>query len=168
MAKKEKREKKMKTKTCFVIAICAMVFGSLVTPAEAGEEHGSGTVTYAPAEVENTQLPDGGMIQRSHIMGIVLADDASNSIHLASQDCFGTTVVPDGGTAIGNGYCDAVDANGDRWWIWWHNGPDSNTWGFMGGTGKYEGITGGGTTESLAQMADGRAAITWDGHWTMK
>jgi hypothetical protein len=38
----------------------------------------------------------------------------------------------------------------------------------MGGTGKYEGITGGGTTTPLAQMADGRTAITWDGHWTMK
>lgn len=49
-----------------------------------------------------------------------------------------------------------------------HNGPDGNTWGFTGGTGKYEGITGGGTTTTLAQMADGRTAITWDGTWTMK
>ena len=72
------------------------------------------------------------------------------------------------GSTNGHGYCDAVDADGDRWWIWWNNTPESNKWGFIGGTGKYEGITGGGTTESLAQMADGRAAITWDGHWTMK
>ncbi len=145
-----------------------MILGSLAAPAMAGEEKGGGTVTYAPAEVSNTQLPDGGMMQRSHIMGIVLADDASNSIHLASQDCFGTTVIAADGSANGHGYCDAVDADGDRWWIWWNNTPEGNKWGFIGGTGKYEGITGGGTTEALAQMADGRTAITWDGHWIMK
>jgi hypothetical protein len=158
----------MKSNTWAAVAICAMIFTFLAAPATAGDEKGSGTVTYGPAEVENAWLPDGSMLQRSHIKGIVLADDPSNSIHLASQDCFGTTVIAEGGAAVGNGYCDAVDADGDRWWIWWHNGSDGNTWGFMGGTGKYEGITGGGTTKSLAQMADGRAAITWDGHWTMK
>ena len=157
----------MKTKSWAAIAIFALVIGSVAAPATAGDEMGSGTVTYAPAMVETVELPNGGMMQRSHIMGIVLADDPSNSIHLASQDCFGTTVVSADGTAVGNGYCDAVDANGDRWWIWWHNSPDANTWGFMGGTGKYEGIKGGGTTTPLAQMADGRTAIMWDGHWTM-
>jgi hypothetical protein len=72
------------------------------------------------------------------------------------------------GSTDGHGYCDAVDADGDRWWIWWNNTPESNRWGFIGGTGKYEGIKGGGTTTPLAQMADGRAAITWNGSWTMK
>jgi len=158
----------MKMRTWVMVVICGLLIGSLAAPAEAGEEKGSGTVTYAPAAVETVQLPDGGMMQRSHIMGIVLADDPSNSIHLASQDCFGTTVIAADGTAIANGYCDAVNANGDRWWIWWHNGPEGNTWGFMGGTGKFGGIKGGGTTTPLAQMADGRVAITWDGSWTIK
>ena len=151
-----------------MIASCGLMIGSFAAPATAGEETGSGTVTYAPAEVDTVEMADGTVVQRSHIMGIVLADDQSVSIHLASQDCFGTTVITPDGTATGNGYCDAVDADGDRWWIWWHNGADSNTWGFMGGTGKYTGIKGGGTTEPLAQMADGRTAITWNGSWTMK
>ena len=150
------------------IAISGLVIGLLASPAQAGEETASGTVTYAPASMETVQTPDGGMMQRSHIMGIVLCDDPSALIHLASQDCFGTTVVSPDGTAVANGYCDAVDADGDRWWIWWHNGPKGNKWGFMGGTGKYEGIKGGGTTTSMAQMADGRSAINWEGHWTLK
>jgi len=158
----------MKTRAWITIAICGLIVGSLATPAGAGEERGGGTVTYAPAAVDTVQTADGGMVQRSHIMGIVLADDPSNSIHLASQDCFGTTVIAADGTAIANGYCDAVNAKGDRWWIWWHNGPEGNTWGFMGGTGKFGGIKGGGTTTPLAQMADGRVAITWDGSWTIK
>jgi len=158
----------MKMRAFLTIAMCTLIIGSLAAPASAGEEKGSGTATYAPAAVDTVQTADGGMVQRSHIMGIVLADDPSNSLHLASQDCFGTTVISADGTAIANGSCDAVDAASDRWWIWWHNGPDANTWGFMGGTGKYEGIKGGGTTTPLAQMADGRTAITWDGHWIMK
>lgn len=149
------------------VTICGLVIGSLAAPVWSGEEKGSGTVTYAPAEVDNQSLADGSMIQRSHIMGIVLADDPSNSIHLASQDCFGTTLISADGSAHGHGYCDAVDADGDRWWIWWNNTPESNRWGFIGGTGKYEGIKGGGTTTALAQMADGRTAVTWEGSWTM-
>ena len=158
----------MKKRAWMTVAICGLIIGSLAAPAEAGEETGSGTVTYAPAAVDTVQLADGSMVQRSHIMGIVLANDPSNSIHLASQDCFGTTVIAADGTAIANGYCDAVDADGDRWWISWHNGPDANTWAFTGGTGKYEGIKGGGTTTALAQTADGRSAIIWNGSWTMK
>lgn len=158
----------MKMKALVTIAICGLMIGVLAAPATAGEETGSGTVTYAPAEVDTMQMADGSMVQRSHVMGIVLANDPSNSIHLASQDCFGTTVITADGTANGNGYCDAVDADGDRWWIWWHQGPDSDTWGFMGGTGKYMGIKGGGTSTPLVQMADGRSAIVWNGTWTMK
>lgn len=151
-----------------LFAIFGLIIGSLATPAWSGEETASGTVTYAPASLDTVETADGGMVQRSHIMGIVLCDDPSASIHLASQDCFGTTVVSADGTVVGNGYCDAVDAEGDRWWIWWHNGPKGNTWGFMGGTGKYDGIKGGGTTTNLVQMADGRSAINWEGHWTIK
>ena len=158
----------MKTKPWTALAICGIVFGLLAAPAEAGEEKGSGTATYAPAAVETVQLANGSSVQRSHIKGIVLASDPSNSLHLASQDCFGTTLIAADGTAIGNGYCDAVDADGDRWWLSWHNGPDGNTWEFTGGTGKYEGIKGGGSTKSLAQMADGRSAITWNGSWTTR
>jgi hypothetical protein len=158
----------MKPKTWSAVVICTTVLALLAGPAWCGEEKGGGTVTYGPAEVENQSLPDGSMIQRSHIKGIVLSSDASSAMHLVAQDCFGTTLVSPSGVATGNGYCDAVDGDGDRYWIWWHNGPRGNTWGFMGGTGKFEDVEGGGTTEQLAQMADGRVAITCEGTWTRK
>jgi hypothetical protein len=158
----------MSSRNWTIGTICILAIAAFTAPAQAGEEKGSGTVTYAPAKVTTEKLTDGSMMQRSHIMGIVLADDPSNSIHLASQDCFGTTLIAADGSANGHGYCDAVDADGDRWWIWWNNTPESNRWGFIGGTGKYEGIKGGGTTAPLTQMADGRTAITWNGTWTMK
>jgi hypothetical protein len=36
------------------------------------------------------------------------------------------------------------------------------------GTGKFEGVKGGGTTTPLAQMPDGRSAIAWEGSWALK
>ncbi len=159
----------MKMKRLATIAIFGLMIGGLAAaPATAGEETSSGTVTYVPVDMEMMEMPDGSMMQRSHIKGIVLANDSSSSIHLASQDCFGTTVIAADGTATGNGYCDGVDADGDLWWIWWHNSPEKNIWGFMGGTGKFMGVKGEGTTTPMVQMADGRTAISWNGTWTMK
>lgn len=158
----------MKMRIWATAAICGMILGTFSAPAWSGEESGGGTATYAPAAIETMQLADGGMIQRSHIKGIVLSNNTSNAMHLVAQDCFGTTLVSAAGEATGNGYCDAVDGDGDRYWLWWHNSPKANKWGFMGGTGKFEGVKGGGTTTQLAQMADGRSAITWEGTWTMK
>ena len=37
----------------------------------------------------------------------------------------------------------------------------------MGGTGKFMGVKGEGTTTPLVQKADGSSVIAWDGTWTM-
>jgi hypothetical protein len=127
---------------------------------------GSGTVTYIPASMENVERPDGTIFQRSHLKGVVVATDAAVPFHLSNQDCVGGNIIgADGALLDGHGYCDGVDADGDVWWIWWHNSVDENVWGFMGGTGKYEGIEGGGTTQVQSQSADGRMVITWEGTW---
>jgi len=157
----------MKMKTLGMMALCALIVGAVAAPATAGEETASGTVTYVPITMETMEMADGTMMQRSHIRGIVLVDGASGSIHLSSQDCFGTTVVAADGSATANGYCDAIDADGDLWWIWWHNSPDKNVWGFMGGTGKFMGVKGEGTTTPIVQKADGSSVIAWNGAWTM-
>jgi hypothetical protein len=36
------------------------------------------------------------------------------------------------------------------------------------GTGKYEGITGKGTTTTLARFPDGRQVLRWQGVWRLK
>jgi hypothetical protein len=46
----------MESKTWLAIAICAAIFSSFAAPAWSGEEQGSGTVTYGPAEVDNRTL----------------------------------------------------------------------------------------------------------------
>ncbi len=130
---------------------------------------GSGTVTYVPDAMEMVELSDGTMLQRSYLRGVVLASDPSVPFHLSAQDCPGSSIVSAEGQVIsGYGYCEGTDRDGDMWWIWWKNSPTENTWGFMGGRGKYAGIEGGGTTAVQSQYPDGRLVISWNGSWRMK
>lgn len=153
----------------WVSSVGALVSLAVSSSIQAAEVKGSGSLIYVPVASETSKLPDGRIVQRSHIKGIVRADDTNVSFHLASEDCSGTTVIAaDGNTAVGNGYCDAVDKDGDVWWLSWHSGPDGDTWAFIGGTGKYEGIKGGGTTKLEIRWPDGRLAMRWDGTWQMK
>jgi len=44
-----------------MIALCALMVGAIAAPATAGEETGSGTVTYVPVDMEMVQMADGRM-----------------------------------------------------------------------------------------------------------
>jgi len=50
-------------------------------------------------------------------------------------------------TSEGTGACDAADKDGDRWSIWWVDTPRGHL-GVTHGTGKFAGMTGGGTDTS--------------------
>ena len=53
-------------------------------------------------------------------------------------------------------------------WIWFWNGADGGEWGIINGTGKFEGMTGGGTSVPEAADPDGRFAIRWEGTFNMQ
>lgn len=63
----------------------------------------------------------------------------------------------------GAGYCTILDDEGNVLWVSYVNpGPGQpSKWTVMGGTGEYEGATGGGTTQTVSQRSDGYA-------WTSK
>ena len=42
------------------------------------------------------------------------------------------------------------------------------TWGFLGGTGKFAGVTGGGATAVIGGTPDGRVVVRWQGSWTIQ
>ena len=79
----------------------------------------------------------------------------------SSQWCRGT-FASKGETPLGGaGYCTIVDAAGDFLWVWFRpTGPGMNDWGVIGGTGQYEGATGGGTTRQTAVLPDGQATVS--------
>ncbi len=64
--------------------------------------------------------------------------------------------------------CGGVDADGDVWTIWYGGDEDGGDWGYMGGTGKFEGIKGGGTFSAESQWSDGRGINSWEGTYTLR
>ena len=150
-------------RSCFVIAIIACAVSA---PAFAAEVSGKGTVTYSTTS-EVSDLKGGGKLVRTHLKGVVLADDAKSSLNNSLQDCSGTTLLNrKGEPQNGGGYCDGTDADGDVWWISWRANANGSDWNFIGGTGKYQGAIGGGKTVNVLQTSD-RTVISWQGSWTM-
>jgi hypothetical protein len=159
-----------KVQRLFVLAAAALTgLAAASNGAVAGSGSGSGSATYTIVHIDDRQLPGGNVLSRDHYKGVMLANDASSPFNLANQDCLGSMVFsPAKGAPVEIGdVCDAVDKDGDVSWIWYHDAGDVHTWAFMGGTGKYEGITGSGTTAQLGGSAD-RLVISWEGNWTMK
>jgi hypothetical protein len=153
------------------IVIAAVVFGiaGLATDSAAQEIQTAGYATYIQTGATTTALANGGARVDAIIAGYVMTDDPSTPIHLVAQDCASTNLVD----AYGNiersaGYCASRDADGDMFWIWFWNGGDGGEWGVINGTGKFEGMTGGGTSVPQAGDPDGRFAIRWEGTFNMQ
>lgn len=161
----------MTRKGLFTLVTFAVLLCVVAAPAAARKVTGEGHATYAQTGSEEYALPDGRSTQRAKLSGFVMATDPNNPLHNNHQTCTGTTIVAADGTAtVGNGYCDAVDADGDVWWLWWTAdwSNATGTWGFLGGTGKFAGVEGGGTTTVTTQWPDGSLTINWKGTWEMK
>lgn len=149
------------------LSAAALAAVSLAQPTAAKDVEISGSATYIPTVIERVEREDGSILERSHLRTVVLCDDPGVPLHNSPQDCMGTTLVLADGTMMARGYCDGVDLDGDVWWIWWQNLPDANTWGFMGGTGKYENVSGNGTTEPT-MLPNGRMSVRWQGTLTVQ
>lgn len=149
--------------------VCGLLItGALAVAPLAQAAEGGGTVTYVTTWTEKTMLPGGRALQRYYQKGVVLMDKADGPFHLSAQDCSGSVAIGAGGKVENNaGSCSAVDKDGDSWWLEYHTGAQGDTWTILGGTGKYKGMKGGGTTAELVDTADGRLVITWKGSWTM-
>jgi hypothetical protein len=149
--------------------IIAILAATPVTAAQAANVKVDATVTYVTVSNDSSKLSDGRTVMRLHQKGIIRASDAKSPFNFNSQDCVGTVVVgKDGKSAQAAGYCDAIDKDGDVWWLWWSDSAAGNPWGVISGTGKYEGMTGGGTTLTDVQLPDGSVSITVKGDVVLK
>ena len=144
------------------------ITGALVVASVAQAADGGGTATYVTTWSEMIKLPGGRALQRAHLKTVIIVDKGDALFHLQPQDCSGSVALgADGKVEDSAGACSAVDKDGDTWWISYHNGPQGNVWTILGGTGKFKGLKGGGTSTELAMTGDGRQHITWKGSWTM-
>jgi hypothetical protein len=84
--------------------------------------------------------------------GIMLADDAAKTFNNNTQRCIGSIAVIRGKSS-GGGFCRSVDAaTGDTTVSEWTSAekPGTGTFKFLFGTGKWNGITGGGDYQTAA------------------
>lgn len=142
--------------TLLTMAISMMAGLAFAGRADAQPSSASGTAVYVPLSTETVDLPDGRTLTRVRFSGYVLSDDATNPFRDTSQKCMGTAIGD-----VMNGYCDAMDADGDMYWFSWHNGPDGNTWRLIGGTGKFADMSGGGTSVSHPAGVEGQFRDKW-------
>jgi hypothetical protein len=69
----------------------------------------------------------------------------------STMDCILQASI-DGKGISGPGYCVSIDADGDKMSLDFAENNGSGTWKFLGGTGKYTGITGGGEYRTLRKF----------------
>jgi hypothetical protein len=127
----------------------ALPLALAAAPALAAEMEIAGEIAFTVVSHDETKLADGSVVSRDHLKGTIKDDDSASVLNGASHDCMGSILYAPGGEAIveGHGSCDAIDKDGDVWWLTWTTETSGeSTWTMIGGTGKYEGLTGSGKT----------------------
>jgi len=119
-----------------------------------------------PISQTTAKQPDGSTVVNFAQKGVTRDDDDSS---VMSQDCTGTVIVSaDGQDQTGGGYCTTSDGDGDTWWLSFMATAEGSRWTAMGGTGKFEGVSGAGTTTRDVRFPDGRLVQRYDGTMTLK
>lgn len=147
---------------------CVLAATFVIAPGLLAQETSAeGHAVYVPKDHAKVELPDGTYAVEQMSEGYVFTDDPDSSFNLVKQDCAGTNIVAADGTVMrASGYCSGRDQEGDMYWISYWNGPEGGEWSLIGGIGKWEGVSGGGTSQPIAADPSGTFAIRWEGSWT--
>lgn len=122
---------------------CGSILLATAAPAEAVK--GSNVLEVASQTI--SELGNGLIATQAVQIGAAIAESADDIFAGAKFHCIGTVVSDAEGTVSSNrGICLNTHANGELTWLW-YNGPSDlkGDWGFLDGTGAYEGIEGTGT-----------------------
>jgi len=149
------------------LAICCAL--ALVGSVAAQTYELKGQSTWSPVSASTVTLEDGRTVTRQILSGTALNHDPNTPLSFASQDCMFTTVTAaDGKSFSSGGYCDGIDKDGDVYWAIGNANENGGKWYYLGGTGKFEGLEGGGTYQMALEWPDGKVMATWDGTATIK
>lgn len=117
-------------------ALCAVPIGGLASPC-AGTNINN-TVTWGPSEIVK-----GNTLSIVRFTSVIVSDDPSAPLHLASGECVGSFLMVAEGKTSASGYCSRKDKDGDALneeWI--TSGGGVGTSKLVGGTGKFAKTTG--------------------------
>lgn len=155
-------------RTFLVSAGAAVLFLTLAPGSAAQERSDSGSFSFSTTSAEEMPLGDGIVLMRAVQPGMILADDPASPLHRSATTCSGSSVMNTATqTAAIAGYCDMVDEDGDVWTAWYQGDQDGGAWGFLAGTGKFEGVQGEGTYRAGEAWSDGRGINYWEVTYTL-
>ncbi len=146
-----------------IISTCALVYH--VSVARAEPERVARIVIQDQWE-NRIKSANGRIMDQFRDSGIVLGE-AGDPMHESFQTCFGTYATVDKDKERAVGYCDGLDADGDVYWLTWEGGRTEGPWKFVGGTGKFAGLTGGGEWKDRRMPGKGWLVRTITGKWTL-
>lgn len=148
-----------------MIQVTAILFQPSFASAESKV---AGYVNGTQEVLSSFELADGNIARRISFKLTVVTDDPDSPIHLASQDCFATYVFSKDDKPVGGrGSCDGISVDGHIWWLEIELRPDGSVhWVNRGGLGKFQNLTGSGTTSVLAQFPDGKSINRFEGSYS--
>jgi len=156
-------------KRAFLVpAVTTVLFLATAPGSQAQERSDSGNFAFVTSSSEEMALGNGQTLIRQVQSGMVFAADPASPMNQTATTCLGSSVMAAGEATVVVGHCDSVAANGDVWTAWYASDQDGGKWGFMGGTGVFEGVEGGGTFSSGAQWPDGRGINNWEATYTLR
>lgn len=167
----EEREQKMKT-VAYVVAVVLMVS----VPGAFGADAGSGRFANHNMSTQSSDLPGGGRIDVVHYHQVTFADQPGHPLDNTIADCVGLyRFSKDDAVESASGSCFGRDADGDGTSFWWRleaqGTADCPTmcgvWGYYAGSGKFDGISGGGTWQQTTVFPDAGTG-TWQGTHSLK
>ena len=142
---------------CIVVSISAAWAADDAVP----ETRLDGVARYTVSEVSREMLANGWVVVRQRLTGKIDTSDTWELFDGNVQDCFASSVLlADGSEVETTGSCTAFDEVGDTWALWFHNKGNTRIWSVISGTGKYAGMSGGGSTIVTSQAGD-QLAISW-------
>jgi hypothetical protein len=159
----------MKT-TLTAAALGIVMAAAAAVAAEAAEVKVSGSATYVITQSTATELAGGSTLTHFLQEGVIRTDDRASPFNLNLHNCAGSLITSaDGATFTAMGSCDGIDKDGDVWWIAFVNADrNGGHWEVLGGTGKFAGMTGSGTTVDDLRTPDGRSSVSFEGSVTLK
>lgn len=147
----------------------ALMPGALVlalVPNHASAEKCSGYVTSKaldPIPLQST--PDGSRAVWISSEGIfIVLEPPDHPANLVNRVCGGGfKIASDGKSATAIGTCAYADVEGDLFHVSWQSTFVEGTWEIVGGTGKFEKLSGHGTFRPASKYDNGWSTSAWEG-----
>ena len=157
----------MRTRIPQILSASLALILACTVPSYAQEYTDTGRSVTVMKVVATIEALDGSKIERLIGKGFALADDPGSPLYMINQNCAFTNITGVDGSEKSGGFCDGIDADGNVFWVVTSADDNAGNWHYLGGTGRFSNIEGGGTYTTAREWADGKVVITWDGTYTL-